>query len=159
MPTGQYERREEHKASISKGVRKSWKHRSKSVIDRFMDKVCVKGENECWPWIGARHRTDGYGIFGMYDKATGKTKCVRAHRYSFLLFKNVRIPEVMQVNHTCDTPRCVNPNHLVLGTPWENTQDMIERGRVRLAGDGSIFKGDFVSDLKHLANRSRNSDS
>lgn len=33
------------------------------------------------------------------------------------------------VRHTCDNPRCINPEHLVLGSYAENTEDMLVRGR------------------------------
>lgn len=36
-------------------------------------------------------------------------------------------PEV--VRHTCDNPRCVNPEHLIGGTQKDNVQDTINRGR------------------------------
>ena len=39
------------------------------------------------------------------------------------------IPEGKVVRHTCDTPRCINPKHLQIGTRAENSQDMVERGR------------------------------
>lgn len=49
-----------------------------------------------------------------------------AHRVSYELFHREK-PNI--VRHKCDVRRCVNPEHLVSGTPQENVQDMINRGR------------------------------
>lgn len=53
---------------------------------------------------------------------------MRAHRVSYLAFRG-EIPEGMSVLHHCDTPRCVNPDHLFCGFQAGNVRDMRQKGR------------------------------
>lgn len=98
---------------------------------RFMAKVAVQ-ENGCWMWQGAKDRK-GYGVFSVggrqYD-ADGKRQnsMKAAHRVSYELF-NGGIPDGLFVLHKCDTPGCVNPEHLFLGTNLDNVRDMDAKGR------------------------------
>ena len=87
-------------------------------VQRFMGKVKVEGD--CWIWQGKKN-PDGYGIF------TVGRKFVAAHRYSFYVFTHP--PGPLQVRHSCDTPSCVNPRHLLEGTAIDNAQDCVARGR------------------------------
>lgn len=92
--------------------------------DRF-DRHVVRGadQNACWRWTGATNNK-GYGVM---NRATGSTL---AHRIAFEL-ANAPIPAGQVVRHRCDTPICVNPAHLELGTMKDNTADMVARGRAR----------------------------
>ena len=53
----------------------------------------------------------------------------RLHRVAWEAHNAEPIPEGMVVMHSCDNPACINPNHLSLGTPKDNTMDMIAKGR------------------------------
>lgn len=59
----------------------------------------------CWLWT--RTKTRGYGWAKRKGKAQG------AHRHAWEIAHGP-IPEGMTVHHTCFTPPCVNPDHLVL---------------------------------------------
>lgn len=89
------------------------------ATERFWNKV-EKSEN-CWIWKGPL--TKGYG--SMFYK-----KIVKAHRFSYEIHKG-KIDENKLICHTCDNPLCVNPEHLYSGTPKQNTQDSINRGRFK----------------------------
>lgn len=94
---------------------------SKTLKQRFFEKVSVKSKSECWPWV-ANTSPKGYGMIG-----SGKTK-VGAHRVSWEIHKG-SIPDGLQVLHKCDNPPCVNPRHLFLGTHGDNMRDMVEKHR------------------------------
>lgn len=89
----------------------------KARFDKYVDK---KGFDECWPWLAGRSGA-GYGKFRL----NGRT--VSAHRASYVLNKGT-IPDGLLVRHTCDNKPCVNPNHLITGTPKDNARDAVERG-------------------------------
>ena len=89
--------------------------------DRFWSHV-AKGE-KCWLWTGSKN-TDGYG------NAWVDGVCQKAHRVAYRL-ANGPIRAGGYVLHSCDTPSCVNPAHLWVGTQADNNRDCAAKGRQR----------------------------
>lgn len=94
-------------------------------MKRFWDKVDRSPgqgpEGSCWGWTAGCNRA-GYGQFKHGERIVG------AHRMAWKLERGP-IPEGLCVLHRCDTPGCVNPDHLFLGTNADNSQDMVRKGR------------------------------
>ena len=88
----------------------------------------VQKTDSCWIWVGGKDK-NGYGSFkGEHEGVLHD----RAHRYSYHYHKGL-IGKGMYVCHACDTPKCVNPDHLFLGTARDNAIDRSMKGRYRVA--------------------------
>jgi hypothetical protein len=82
---------------------------------------------------------------------------IRAHVFSFQLHHNAST-EGLDVCHACDNPRCVNPDHLFLGTRKDNMQDACRKGRISRkpkavgsSNGNSKLKEDDVVRIRELA--------
>ena len=95
---------------------------SNEVVERFMGKVKFFEKGQCWEWSGYI-RKDGYANFYIKDKV------YLAHRISYIM-ANVKVLDNKNVCHSCDNPRCVNPEHLWAGTQKDNMRDCSLKGRI-----------------------------
>lgn len=96
----------------------------KALTERFWAKV--NKTDGCWLWTGCIW-PGGYGRFSV-----GRRKRYRAHRIAWVLTHG-SIPDELDALHKCDTPLCVRPDHLFLGTHDDNMKDCASKGRTRCA--------------------------
>lgn len=82
--------------------------------------------SKCIEWWHKFTR-DGYGVMSRKDPWTGRK--LSAHRMAWIECFG-EIPEGMSVLHRCDNKRCVNPEHLFLGTQRDNIRDAMAKGRM-----------------------------
>lgn len=92
----------------------------------------------CWVWTGLTMiwRKQTYGKFNVADPTRplrSRNRLARrhipAHRFSYELANGAIGDPMLFVCHKCDNPPCVRPDHLFLGTPQDNIDDMIAKGR------------------------------
>lgn len=104
----------------------------KTWTDSFFEKVGSPDENGCWPFIGCLS-PNGYGRFRRDN----------AHRIAWTIY-NGPVPDGKWILHHCDNPSCVNPSHLYAGTPKDNAQDRMKRGRHRY---GTPVSDDEIAEI------------
>lgn len=99
----------------------------KELKERLGKSYAVNEETGCWIWT--QLRGGRYGIVYMPSLKNS----LYAHRAAFMLKTGEEVPDKFLVCHKCDTPACINPDHLFAGTSSDNQQDMKQKGR-SLAG-------------------------
>lgn len=99
-----------------------------SFAEKFwskVDKAAGHGPwGNCWVWTGYR-LPFGYGSMHLGEST------VKTHRLSYEMHTGRPIPKGLIVRHRCDNPACLKPDHLLLGTLQDNSDDAKERGRTR----------------------------
>jgi hypothetical protein len=117
--------------------RANWSRFARERLARHAEREADTG---CLVWRGAR-TANGYGGITFL----GKTYMV--HRLAWLAHQGP-IPSDLRICHTCDNRLCLEPSHLFLGTPQQNTIDMIRKGRGRVFGGRERLDEGKVASIK-----------
>ncbi len=112
--------------------------------ENFWQNADCRNPLGCWEWRGTRDK-NGYGrVSANYDT-------LPAHRLAYKISHGA-IPPGRLVCHSCDNPPCINPKHLWLGTPHQNTSDAVRKKRHAHGGrvHGAVLTAGAVKLARNL---------
>jgi len=120
-------------------------HFTITFMKLLRSKIIVGNKDECWLWTGAIvSNSKPYGQV----KVEGKNRLV--HRVIYELYTGEELLDNVQVCHSCDNPRCCNPNHLWVGTNADNMLDKMIKGRTSNSGPPGKFNYNEWQEIKRL---------
>lgn len=122
-----------------------------SLKEAFERRFIPEPNSGCWLWIGALSPSKRRPTYG-YIRRSRKQSNEYAHRLSWRLYMGT-VPEGLCVLHQCDTPLCVNPEHLFLGTRTDNAADRTRKGRSAHGEQNGMSKltSDQVREIRNAA--------
>jgi hypothetical protein len=107
----------------------------------------------CWLWSGG---VDLKGYGRRHIPCVPPLTYLATHRASYSYHYDTDLTPSDHIRHTCDTPPCCNPEHLLLGTAKENADDRERRGRSNAKiskTDAAVIFLDRTSSQREMAAR------
>ncbi|MET3700175.1 HNH endonuclease [Bacillus oleivorans] len=107
----------------------------------------VVDENGCFNCTSHKRNKFGYPLVGLRGKSSPMYRKIYEEMFG-------DIPEGLCIRHKCDNPQCINPEHLELGTHFDNMQDKVKRGRQPRGEDiySHVLTEEEVIEIKKLLN-------
>lgn len=96
------------------------------MAKRLLNKISMDLSTGCWEWRGAT--SNGYGYLTVGSRKDGTRHTEKTHKAAYRAFIG-DIPAGMHVCHKCDNRKCINPDHLFIGTHLDNMRDRDAKGR------------------------------
>ena len=125
-------------------------------MERFWNKVNKNTDTGCWEWT-ARINRGGYGQF----KLDGKFKTVSRLSYEWAF--GIELTPNQFICHKCDNRKCVNPDHLFVGTHTDNMRDMWTKGRGKTSeqigsknNNSKLTDDDIIKIKQRIKNKETN---
>lgn len=132
---------------IARPIRRRGQHEVLSAVDRFLKYAMPEPNSGCWVWLGQIANKYGYGTMWLNGRK------VTAQRASWILLRG-QIPDKYEIDHKCNNPSCVNPDHLRPLTKKENlaqrvlTKKYCRKGHPLADGNLIYEKGGTVRRCK-----------
>lgn len=121
-----------------------------NLIDRLLKKRNIDQETKCWNWTGCIHKF-GYGVIRVNKKTC------KVHRVSANLFLNFNPDSGLCVLHKCDNRKCFNPDHLFIGTYYDNNLDCKLKGRKKdthgMGNPNCKLSDEMISEIRKKLNQ------
>lgn len=89
----------------------------KKIIEKFMSKIIISAENECWYWTGQYNRHVGY-------RFTFNGRNVSVKKFAYQLAYRVNLEKEDFVIQKCGNLACCNPKHLYLGSQYDKSNSV-----------------------------------
>lgn len=107
-------------------------------------------QDSCINYNRTRLTNRGYGRYRFQGKMQ------LAHRITYIQHHDLSLEDIKGkvIRHRCDNPRCINPEHLEIGTQQDNIQDMVDRNRFNpCRGEANVLTkltDDIVREIRKV---------